>query len=41
VANKTYLRGYDVFVSRPRTPICPSPRCRTVYRDANVLVARS
>jgi hypothetical protein len=35
------LYGADVFVSSPRTASCFSGRCRTVYRDRDVLVARS
>jgi hypothetical protein len=40
-AKPSLLRAYGVFVSSPRTPICRGSGCRTVYRDAGALVARS
>jgi hypothetical protein len=35
------LRGYSLFVSEPGSGSCFASRCRTVYRDQNILVARA
>jgi hypothetical protein len=35
------LRGYSIFVSEPGSASCFAGRCRTVYRDSNIVVTRA